>query len=89
MNLRRPEELVQSLHHGGDPLLCQRAYHTGEGRKGLCSGLVFRALRHLASDHGRTQGPLGPVVRRLNARVLQEAQEIAPVMVPADPLSSR
>ena len=84
MNLRRPKDLVQSLHHGGNPLLCQRPYHTGEGRKGVCSGVVFRALRDLASDHGGTQGPLGPVVRRLDARVLQEAQQVAPVMLRAD-----
>ena len=84
MGLCRPEELVKSFHHGGDALLRQRPHHTGEGRKSMCARGVLRALRHFASDHSRAQRPLGSVVRRLNVRVLQEAQQVAPIMVPTN-----
>jgi hypothetical protein len=53
----------------------------------MCSGPVFRALRHVARDHYRAQGLLGRMVRRVDPRILQEPLQVAPVVVPAQSIA--
>ena len=84
MYSRRSEEAIESLHDGVDALFCQGLHDTFEGLKGMRSWRIFRALRHLACDHGGAQDALSPIVRGLNARVLQEPQQIPTVVVPAN-----
>jgi len=67
----------------GAALLDGRPRHAGEGRKRLGAHLRLGALRDLAGNHGRPQRPLGAVVGRLDARVVEEAQQVAARMMPA------
>lgn len=78
------EDKVQTFYRSMDAVFRQCPHHTGEGRKGVGSRQVFRALRHLACDYRRPQGSLRPIVGRLDARVVQEAQQVSPVMMVSD-----
>ena len=80
----RTEDLIQSFHHGVAARFGQSCHYALEGGAGLGSPIVFRALGYLPGDHRRPQRPFGPIVGRLNARVLQEPPQIAPVVVPAN-----
>src|SRR5512134_1715812 len=81
----RLKDVVQPFDEGMYPTVFhQGAYHAGEGRMCVGSRGIFRALRHLAGNHGRSQDPLGPIVRRFNLWVLEEAEQVAAVMVAAD-----
>ena len=84
MGSRSSEKAVKPLHHGSSALFRQGLHDTFEGGKRLRSWRIFRALRHLACDHGWAQDALGTIVGRLNARVLQKPQQIPTVMVLAD-----
>ena len=84
MNVRAAEQLVEVLHQRIDALCGQRAHDTGKGGKGMSSSAIFGAVRHLAGDDRRAQGPFGPIVRRLDPRVHQETQHVAPVVMPAE-----
>ncbi len=74
--------MQQPIYQRPSPGLGQCPHHAGESRKGVSPPGGLRTLRHLAGNDRRTQRPLGPVVGGLNARIVQEAQQIAPVVVP-------
>ena len=52
--------------------------------KGVGAALIFRAVRNFAGDHGRAQGPLRPVVGRLDFRMVEKPQHVATIVLPAD-----
>jgi len=66
------EPLVQRLHPRIHALFGQGPHNTGERRTGMGTGTVLGAVRPLAGDDGRAQGPCGPMIRRLDPRVAQE-----------------
>jgi hypothetical protein len=78
------KKLGQGLHHGPDTRFHQRPDDIREGSKGLGAPLVFRAVRDLAGDDCRAQRPFRTLVGRLNPRLPQEAQYVAPVVMPAE-----
>lgn len=82
MTFRVLEEMMQCFHHRLGSDLWQGPDYTGESGEGIGTSLVLRALGYLASNHCRAQCSFGPVVGGLDTRVLQKAQEVAPVMVP-------
>src|SRR5262249_58302627 len=45
---------------------------------------IFGAVRHLAGDDGRAQGPLRPIIGRFDPWVGPEAPHVAPVVMPAE-----
>jgi hypothetical protein len=74
-------EVVQALDQRGDTAGGRhRARHTGAGRIGVSSEDVFRALRDLPGNHGRAQGPFGPIGGRLHGGSGQKAHQVAPIM---------
>jgi hypothetical protein len=77
------EQLVQMLHQRIDALFGQDPHDTCERLKSMGTCAVLGAVRHLAGDDCRAQGPFGPMIRRLDPRVGQEAEHGAPVTMPA------
>ena len=61
----------------------QRPQDARPGLEGPRPTRVLRALRHLPRDHRRPQRPLGPVVRRLDRRLVQEPHQRARVVAAA------
>ena len=58
--------------------------YAGEGGEGIRTTDVLRAVRYLPRDHCPTERSLSTVVGRLNAWIIQETQQVAPVMVPTE-----
>ena len=58
--------------------------YAGEGREGIRTTDVLRAVRYLPRDHCRAERSLSTVVGRLNAWIIQETQQVAPVIVPTE-----
>ena len=78
------KELVQGGHKGSGAGFHGRTNHTGEGCVSLGSAIILGVLASVAGNHDESQRPFGPVVGRLHFRLMQEAQQIAPVVVDAD-----
>ncbi len=57
--------------------------HAGEGGERLSSGPRPGALGDLAGNHRWPQGAFGAIVGRLDAWIIKEAQQVAPLVVPA------
>ena len=58
--------------------------YAGEGRERIRTTDVLRAVRYLPRDHCPTERSLSTVVGRLNAWIIQETQQVAPVIVPTE-----
>ena len=58
--------------------------YAGEGRERIRTTDVLRAVRYLPRDHCRAERSLSTVVGRLDAWIIQETQQVAPVMVPTE-----
>ena len=58
--------------------------YAGEGGEGIRTTDVLRAVRYLPRDHCRAERSLSTVVGRLDAWIIQETQQVAPVMVPTE-----
>ena len=71
---------------GRNPILCRGSNHAGEGSVGLCSPVVLGVLPAGPSNHHKPQRPFGTIVGRLHVGLLQEAQQVATVMMQADPI---
>lgn len=56
-------------------MLRQGLHHALEGREGVGSRVISRALGYLPGYHCRPQRPFGPIVGRLNSGVLKEPQQ--------------
>ena len=61
----------------------QCSQDAGEGGKSICCPGVLRSVGYLPGNHRRAQRPLSPVISRVDAWLLQETQQVAPVIVPA------
>ena len=79
-----PKDLTQPLDRRLVTVVAECCQHAGEGRKGIRPLGVLRALGHLACDHRWPQRTLGPIISRLNERVVQKAQQVIPVMMPTE-----
>ena len=55
-----------------------------KGREGIRTTGVLRAVRYLPRDHCRAERSLSTVVGRLNAWIIQETQQVTPVIVPTE-----
>jgi hypothetical protein len=64
--------------------LHRRLDHAGKRRERLRSPDRLRALRHVALDHPEPKPTLGSFIRRLDPRILEEPQQIASGVVPAE-----
>ena len=47
--------------------------YASERRSTLCASLILRTLGNLPGDHAGSQSPFGPIVGRLNSRIVQES----------------
>src|SRR5206468_11505178 len=74
--------MQQPIYQRPSPGLRQCPHYAGESRKSVSTPGGLRTLRHLARDDRRPQRPLSPVVGGLDTRIVQEAQQIAAVVVP-------
>jgi hypothetical protein len=61
MNVRAAEQLVQVVDERLDTLFGQRAHDTGKRGKGMSTRSISGAVRYLAGDDRRAQGPLRPI----------------------------
>ena len=68
------------------PALDAGARDAGERREGLSAWLILRTLRDLAGDDGRPQRALGAVIGRLDARVVEETQQVSVRVAPTQVL---
>ena len=72
------------IEPGDCPYGKYRPDYAGEGGEGIRTTDVLRAVRYLPRDHCPTERSLSTVVGRLNAWIIQETQQVAPVMVPTE-----
>ena len=79
------EDTAEPIHHRPVAAIAsQGPDYAGEGGEGIRTTGVLRAVRYLPRDHCPTERSLSTVVGRLNAWIIQETQQVAPVMVPIE-----
>ena len=79
------EHIAEPVHHRPVATIpTQGPDHAGERRERIGALDALRAVRHLPRDHCRAERSLSTVVGRLNTRIIQKAQQVAPVVVPAE-----
>ena len=79
------EHIAEPIHHRPVATIpTQGPDHAGERRERIGALDALRAVRHLSRDHCRAERSLSTVVGRLDARIVQKTQQVAPVVVPAE-----
>ncbi len=85
MDRRVDEHTAQTIHDRLTTTLpSQGPDYAGGGRERIRTTDVLRAVRYLPRDHCRAERSLSTVVGRLNAWIIQETQQVAPVIVPTE-----
>jgi hypothetical protein len=74
------KELGQRIDYGPGTRFDQRLNDTRKCGRGLSPSSILRAVRHFAGNHRRAQRPFRAIVGRLDPRVCQETQEVAPIV---------
>ena len=81
---RAAEHTAQTIHHRlTTTLASQRPEYAGERTERIGATLGLGAVRHLTRYHRPSQRSLCPVVRRLYPSIVQKAQQVPTVIVPA------
>ena len=79
------EHIAEPIHHRPVAAIAgQSSDHAGEGGERIGATIVFRAVGYLPRDHCRAERSLSTVVGRLNTRIVQKTQQVAPVVMPAE-----
>ena len=75
---------MKSLSNGSLGLLGYGSNYGGESRKCVGAALRFGALRNFTGDHRWPECPFRSIVGGLNGRVVEESQDLASIILPAD-----
>ncbi len=84
MDRRAAEHTTQTIHHRLTTTVpSQGPDHTGECTERIGASLIPGAVRYLTRYHRPSQRSLCPVVRRLYPTIVQKAQQVPTVILPA------
>ena len=75
---------MQSLGNRSVGPLGYGSNHRGESRKRVGAALSFGTLRNLTGDHRWPECPFRSIVGGLDSRVVEESQDPAAIVLPAD-----
>ena len=78
------EHTAQTIHHRLTTTIpIQGPDHTGERTERIRTSFIPGAVRDLPRYHRTAQRPLCPVVSRLYPRIVQKAQQVPTIVLPA------